>query len=903
MIDRREFIKRSMVSSLLAYPPLSAEAIDTVDVLAEQSASDDAVQQIGFDPMNWESLNPGYWSRTKEGLRRNLNTVGHEARRTGFPFHYETHLVEDADTPEGVMDVTYDPSLPLGMMWNRQWTMTGSYALTLRGRVRGTTPPPGADERAEWKKFQPGHGLIGVALGGQSQFDSYHPHENAPWMAVWDNSAAFRLCRHTDWALETVGANGTTGTPRIQDGDTFEIRVAVETMGDDRADVRAVLVVNGQERHAVHAISDRPAAETEGYFGLVSRGALDAEVQAVTIEPGENEAAHAPQNACHSCYPLGDTLRRVDGTWTVTFVALFRSDGDEAVIKISEDPDPSAGWASLPAVGGGAIVSNDFRDHTAIIEATLPFDPSERTMYFTVWKDDENVTGDPRMGTEACGPGTGLVGDVPADGNYVGRLPRLAAPYRLCGLSCHAIHENNTSLPHSEQGEGFYVHDQPCYGAFEHIEDYDFQILLWEDDVWYLELLLYPPSTQDAYKIITTTLCGPTTRWKMMRHWNVLNPGDHDHGMDDVKGPEQIIIRNEDDVGQDPEYMARNFQIVSHLMTGAENPSGTDNPKRWRRWKMPNRDFTLLIIDSRLWRSSQDTRIWDDQGWGHKDDVYARTDPTRALLGEEQFAWLQETIRTDSANLICLTGLNGLHTVWKGQPYGRPKPWPDFAPWDRVAADYAGWVAAGADRVLNLLGGRTGVATVYGDVHNGSILKSKEHGVYECSFGPIGRHGGRMVVDGFGPDMEDYDGRPVQAIALYHEDYGDVQLAPREGPPYWNFLEMEFHPMKRVPSIRFSIRNIVDAPEDPIRGGAAVTTDVRSTGRPGRSMLPPIQTFPDADVQFLRSSGEPIRGCHSLPDGRLPLMVFPDIFPGDDILMVAYKEGETESKFFTTTPV
>jgi hypothetical protein len=902
MIDRREFIKRSVVTSLLAYPPLSAEAIDTVEMPAARKAPGRAAQQIGFDTANWESLNPGYWRRTAEGLRRNLNTVGHKARRTGFPFHYETHLVEDPDTPEGVMDVTYDPSLPLGMMWNRQWMMTGSYTLTLRGSVRRTTPPPGEDERAEWKKFQPGHGLIGVAIGGRTQFDSFHPHENAPWMAVWDNSAAFGLCRHTDWALETVGANGTTATPRIQNGDAFEIRVAVEAMGDDRSEVRAVLVVNGQDRHAVRAISDRPSAETEGYFGLVSRGALDVEVHAVTLEPGENEADQAPQNACHSCYPLGDTLQRVDGAWTVTFVALFRSDG-EATLKISDDPDPDGGWASLPVAGRGAIVSNDFRDHTAIIEATLPYDPSERTMYFTVWKDGENVTGDPRIGTDACGPGTGMVGDVPAGGDYVGRLPQLTAPYRLCGLSCHAINENNTTLPHSGPGEGFYVHDQPCYGAFEHIEDYDFQILLWEDDIWYLELLLYPPSTQDAYKIITTTLCGPTTRWKMMRHWNVLNPGDHDHGMDDVKGPEQIIIRNEDDVGQDPEYMARNFQIVSHLMTGAETPSGTDNPKRWRRWKMPNRDFTLLVMDSRLWRSSQDTRIWDDQGWGHKEDVYARTDPTRALLGEEQFAWLQETLRTDSANLICLTGLNGLHTVWKGQPYGRPKPWPDFAPWDRVAADYAGWVAAGADRVLDLLGGRTGVSTVYGDVHNGSILKNKEHNVYECSFGPIGRHGGRMVVDGFGTDMEDHDGRPVQAIALYHEDYGDVQLTPRDGPPYWNFLEMEFHPMQRVPSIRFAIRNIVDGPTDPVRGGAAVTTDVRSTGRPGQSMLPPIQTLPDADVQFLRFSGEPIRGCHSLPDGRLPRIVFPEVAPGEDVLMVVYKEGETGSQVLTTTSV
>ena len=75
--------------------------------------------------------------------------------------------------------------------------------------------------------------------------------------------------------------------------------------------------------------------------------------------------------------------------------------------------------------------------------------------------------------------------------------------------------------------------------------------MMWEDDVWYMELLLYPPSADDAYKIVTTTLCGPTTRWQMMRHWNTINPGDHDYGMDDVKGPEQIAIRTHEDLGQD----------------------------------------------------------------------------------------------------------------------------------------------------------------------------------------------------------------------------------------------------------------------------------------------------------------------------------------------------------------
>ena len=117
----------------------------------------------------------------------------------------------------------------------------------------------------------------------------------------------------------------------------------------------------------------------------------------------------------------------------------------------------------------------------------------------------------------------------------------------------------------------------------------------------------------------------------MMRHWNVINPGDHDYGMDDVKGPEQLVLRLKDGLGQDRDYMRRNFQIVHHLITGEESVDPLVNPKKWRAWKMPNRDFTFVILDSRLWRSSQDTAIWDDEGWGHLRELYDRADPTRGI--------------------------------------------------------------------------------------------------------------------------------------------------------------------------------------------------------------------------------------------------------------------------------
>ena len=424
---------------------------------------------------------------------------------------------------------------------------------------------------------------------------------------------------------------------------------------------------------------------------------------------------------------------------------------------------------------------------------------------------------------------------------------------------------------------------------------------MWEDDVWYMELLLYPPSTDDAYKIVTTTLCGPTTRWQMMRHWNTINPGDHDYGMDDVKGPEQIAIRTHSDLGQDRDYMRRNFQIVHHLVTGDDAPSGTANPKKWRRWKMPNRDFSLLILDSRLWRSSQDTNIWDDQGWAAKESLYSRTDVTRSLLGEEQFAWFRETIRTDSSPLICLTGINGMHTIWIGN--GRREDAKTvLGERDRVAADYAGWVSAGANRVLDVLGSRDGVTSVYGDVHVGMILRNSNQRVYECSFGPIGRSGGRGVKEGFGPRMKDFDGRDVEIKALYHQRYDTPDLRKVDGPFYWNFLEMEFDPRGADPGIGLRVRNLVDSPSETPRGGGSVQERAANTGRVPSCSLPETKLLPNADVLLTAADGRPLRGCRTLADGRLPIRGLVDVSPGESVVATARRGSRISAKVLTTGP-
>lgn len=858
-----------------------------------------------FHGHGWESLNPGYWQIKNNALRRRLTNVGDRARRTGFPFHSESK--------GQVMQTEYDPSLPSGILYRTDWKMTGSFTVTAKFTYKGDRLQPADGDDPQWKMFQPGYGQFGIAVGGKSLFESYNKIRNAV-KAVWVDEGKFQITAPKNKQRNANGAKDKTGTqtfdsPALNPGDEISFKLTV-TQQDKVTKIDARLdftTADGQGRLQASSVVAKGA--TDGYLGIVGQGLVDFEVNAVLIEGGDNLQITPQPTDCYSCYALGDTLKQSGDDWNVRFVSLFASDGKRAEIRISDVSNPTGGWKNVPVAGSAPIVSNTWRRNTSVITATLPRNPAETTLYYTVWKDGKDVTADPRIGSDTVGPGTGMVGDVPTSGQYVGRLPQLVAPYRMCGLSCHAINQGlqqrtPTGFKMTGAQTDWQIRDQPTVEAYKHLDDYDFQVMVWEDDVWYMELVLYPPSTDDAFKVITTSIGGPTSRWQMMRHWNVINPGDHDYGMDDVKGPEQLAIRTVPGLGQDIEYMQRNFQIVHHLTTGDEIVDPVANPKKWRAWKMPNRDFTFAVLDSRLWRSSQDVDMWDDSGWGKFKSLYDRTDPTRSLLGEEQFGWLQELLATDSSRLICLTGLNGLHTIWGGgkgkdESDNHPK---NFSQRDRVTADYAGWVKAGADRVLELLGSREGVVSVYGDVHNGCIMTNDEHNVIECSFGPIGRSGGRAVIPGFGPKMKDVDDRNVTIHALYHKSYSNPSLAkhPANSPFYWNFLEMDFDPTRPDPTIGLRIRNLIDAPQENARGGGSLETVASSTGRSPESQLPSITLLPNADVRIADSNGRPIRGTRSLANGKVLGCGLPDIKPGTKVIATAFDGQQSKSIVVTT---
>ena len=375
------------------------------------------------------------------------------------------------------MPVDYDPSLPPGLIWHRRWRLGGSYGLRIEGLVIAQAHEPLSGDSTDWKMYQPGYGLLGLALGSATLYESYGQSGSdgkAAWIAAWTDDGYFGVREHGSdeiIAIERV--------PPPTPGDRFRIDVDVSDNGQNRAVLTASLVINGQRSAEVRTEGIDAKRHLSGFAGIAGRGLLDFSVSALTVEPRDNVPLEPQLNECHTCYALGDTLHADGGSWRVRFVALFRGDGDQAEVRIASDPNPSGGWASVKPAGTARIVNNDFRRNTAVIDATLPSDPAETDLYFTVWKDGRDVTEDPRLGTDAVGIGTGQVGEVPAAGSYVGRLPRLTAPYKLAGLSCHAIHGGGPKLPDAGRGGGFFVHDQPTPEAYRHLEEFGFQIMMW----------------------------------------------------------------------------------------------------------------------------------------------------------------------------------------------------------------------------------------------------------------------------------------------------------------------------------------------------------------------------------------------------------------------------------------
>ncbi|MEM7394766.1 MAG: hypothetical protein AAF492_20735, partial [Verrucomicrobiota bacterium] len=56
-----------------------------------------------------------------------------------------------------------------------------------------------------------------------------------------------------------------------------------------------------------------PRRFAEGYVGIAARGLSDFEVREIQLSPGSVKPLEAETPDCLVCYPLGDSLKQVEG--------------------------------------------------------------------------------------------------------------------------------------------------------------------------------------------------------------------------------------------------------------------------------------------------------------------------------------------------------------------------------------------------------------------------------------------------------------------------------------------------------------------------------------------------------------------------------------------------------------
>ena len=235
----------------------------------------------------WESLNPGYWQIKDRRLRRRLGNVGDRARSTGFPFHYANNRKQ--------MEKNYDPSLPVGIAYRRDWKSSGNLSVTGEFIFKGDRPSVPAKDQADWKMYQDGYGFMGLAIGAKSLFESYKKVRHAIQIG-WSDDGRFtvqlpanlqkRLGKQLGKLTEDVG--------RLRKGDVVSIGVDVVCEGN-KANVVAVISINETAKQISFSL---PASAVHGFVGIAGRGLIDFEVASLTISGQKSDQLVASNVEC-----------------------------------------------------------------------------------------------------------------------------------------------------------------------------------------------------------------------------------------------------------------------------------------------------------------------------------------------------------------------------------------------------------------------------------------------------------------------------------------------------------------------------------------------------------------------------------------------------------------------------
>ncbi|MFQ5809400.1 MAG: hypothetical protein ACE5JM_07265, partial [Armatimonadota bacterium] len=199
---------------------------------------------------HWETLNPGYWKIQDNALRRRLQNVGNRNPITSFPFHWSSGGKEIEPRPG---DRT--PNLPMGMIWRRDWTLTGNYTVRATFTVRDLSPEGRGEQ----------DGYMGVCFGGESLYESRNFRGGRPgagsWMALWHKDGTFGLYDHASGG-KALGEAAPIAGPQLKPGD--EVQIEVEVGGDAAAAVTA-RVRHGSGVETVTVSDVDRALYTDGY--------------------------------------------------------------------------------------------------------------------------------------------------------------------------------------------------------------------------------------------------------------------------------------------------------------------------------------------------------------------------------------------------------------------------------------------------------------------------------------------------------------------------------------------------------------------------------------------------------------------------------------------------------------
>ncbi len=227
----------------------------------------------------WQTLNPGYWQIKNGALRRRLVNYGDRARRTGFPFHAETHQFE--------YRTNYDPSLESGILYASAWDLKENYSLKVEFTFRGDRPEPKHGDDPGWKMYREGFGLMGVAIGGKSIYESYGRIINALRIGWTDDNKLQilgaakgkkgRQSGNEDPADEVVQS---ADAMPLTEGDACQLIVKVSTNGPS-ATIHVTLSSGGKSVSLNHTL---PKNKVAGYVGVASRGLIDFEVNRFEVD-------------------------------------------------------------------------------------------------------------------------------------------------------------------------------------------------------------------------------------------------------------------------------------------------------------------------------------------------------------------------------------------------------------------------------------------------------------------------------------------------------------------------------------------------------------------------------------------------------------------------------------------